>query len=232
MARHRGLSWRSLSFTARLAKQPREIGRRTDRIDLHTHFRTRPMGSQNAGEAKVAQRPAGCRERSTNRTPPAHDRHRHQSRRGVASRRHVTTIEQTLYDAFGQPFVTQLYAPLSTYHVVLEAAPQYQQDVSALSRLYVHGASGKMIPISQFAALKPAPGIISVNHQGQFAAVVLSFNLSPGVSLGNAVQNIQQAETEIGKPASAPRRRRGRRTHRLASADPVHHSRYLSLFGP
>jgi multidrug efflux pump subunit AcrB len=58
----------------------------------------------------------------------------------------VTTIEQTLYDAFGQPFVTQLYAPLKTY-------PQYQQDVSALSRLYVHGAAGKMIPISQFAAL-------------------------------------------------------------------------------
>jgi multidrug efflux pump subunit AcrB len=120
------------------------------------------------------------------------------SRLGV----NVATIEQTLYDAFGQPFVTQLYAPLNTYHVVLEVAPQYQQDVSALSRLYVHGAAGKMIPISQFATLKPTPGIISVNHQGQFPAVTLSFNLSSGVSLGDAVQSIQQAETEIGKPAT------------------------------
>jgi hydrophobe/amphiphile efflux-1 (HAE1) family protein len=120
------------------------------------------------------------------------------SRLGV----NVTTIEQTLYDAFGQPFVTQLYASLNTYHVILEVEPRYQQDVSALSRLYVHGAAGKMIPISQFAKLKPTPGIISVNHQGQFPAVTLSFNLSPGVSLGSAVQSIQQAETEIGKPAT------------------------------
>jgi hydrophobe/amphiphile efflux-1 (HAE1) family protein len=119
------------------------------------------------------------------------------SRLGV----NITTIEQTLYDAFGQPFVTQLYAPLNTYHVVLEVAPQYQQDVSALSRLYVRGTAG-MIPISQFAALKPTPGTISVNHQGQFPAVTLSFNLSPDVSLGNAVESIQRAENEIGKPAT------------------------------
>jgi hydrophobe/amphiphile efflux-1 (HAE1) family protein len=119
------------------------------------------------------------------------------SRLGV----NITTIEQTLYDAFGQPFVTQLYAPLNTYHVILEVAPQYQRDVSALSRLYVRGTAG-MIPISQFAALKPTPGTISVNHQGQFPAVTLSFNLSPGVSLGNAVESIQRAENEIGKPAT------------------------------
>ena len=119
------------------------------------------------------------------------------SRLGV----NITTIEQTLYDAFGQPFVTQLYAPLNTYHVVLEVAPQYQRDVSALTRLYVRGTAG-MIPISQFAKLKPTPGTISVNHQGQFPAVTLSFNLSPGVSLGSAVESIQQAEKELGKPAT------------------------------
>jgi hydrophobe/amphiphile efflux-1 (HAE1) family protein len=119
------------------------------------------------------------------------------SRLGV----NITTIEQTLYDAFGQPFVTQLYAPLNTYHVVLEVELKYQQDVSALSRLYVRGTAG-MIPISQFAAFKPTPGIISVNHQGQFPAVTLSFNLAPGVSLGNAVESIQRAENEIGKPAT------------------------------
>jgi multidrug efflux pump subunit AcrB len=112
----------------------------------------------------------------------------------------VTTIEQTLYDAFGQPFVTQLYAPLNTYHVLLEVAPEYQQDVSALSRLYVHGAAGKMIPISQFATFKHVSTGISVNHQGQFPAVTLSFNLAPNESLGTAVQAIQQAETTLGVP--------------------------------
>ena len=112
----------------------------------------------------------------------------------------VTTIEQTLYDAFGQPFVTQLYAPLNTYHVIMEVEPEYQQDVSALSRLYVHGAAGKMIPISQFATLKQVPATLSVNHQGQFPAVTLSFNLAPNMSLGGAVQAIQQAEQDLGKP--------------------------------
>jgi hydrophobe/amphiphile efflux-1 (HAE1) family protein len=112
----------------------------------------------------------------------------------------VTTIEQTLYDAFGQPFAAQLYAPLNTYHVILEVAPEYQQDVSALSRLYVHGATGKMIPISQFATLKAVPALISVNHQGQFPAVTLSFNLAPNASLGAAVGQIQHAEQELGKP--------------------------------
>ena len=112
----------------------------------------------------------------------------------------VTTIEQTLYDAFGQPFVTQLFAPLNTYHIVMEVAPQYQQDVSALSRLYVHGAAGKMIPISQFATFQHVPTAISVNHQGQFPAVTLSFNLAPNVSLGQAVQEVQQAEKTLGVP--------------------------------
>ena len=112
----------------------------------------------------------------------------------------VTTIEQTLYDAFGQPFAAQLYAPLNTYHVILEVAPEYQQDVSALSRLYVHGATGKMIPISQFATLKAVPALISVNHQGQFPAVTLSFNLAPDASLGAAVEQIQHAEQELRKP--------------------------------
>ena len=112
----------------------------------------------------------------------------------------VTTIQQTLYDAFGQPFITQLYGPLNTYHVVLEVAPQYQTDVSALSRIYVHGAGGQLIPLSQFATLEPTQATIAVNHQGQFPAVTLSFNLAPGVSLGQAVDAIGKAATAIGKP--------------------------------
>ncbi len=112
----------------------------------------------------------------------------------------VTTIQQTLYNAFGQPFITQLYGPLNTYHVLMEVAPQYQTDVSALSRIYVSGAGGRLIPLSQFATLEPTPTTLSVNHQGQFPSVTLSFNLAPGVSLGDAVEAIQKAETELGKP--------------------------------
>ena len=111
----------------------------------------------------------------------------------------ITTIEQTLYDAFGKPFIAQLYGPLNTYHIIIQVAPRYQQDVSALTRLYVQGPSG-MIPMSQFAKFTPAPATISVNHQGQFPAVTLSFNLRPGVSLGQAVSTIQQATKTMGIP--------------------------------
>src|SRR5262249_44963447 len=110
-------------------------------------------------------------------------------------------IASTLYGAFGQRYVTQIYAPLNTYHVVMELAPEYQQDVSALSRLYVHGSGGQLIPISEFAPMVPMPTTSSVNHQGQFPAVTLSFNLAPGTSLGEAVSRIQQqASQQIGLP--------------------------------
>jgi len=118
------------------------------------------------------------------------------SRLGV----NISTIQQTLSNAYGQAFVTQIYAPLNTYHVVLEVEPRFQQDLSALSRLYVHGAGTAMIPVSQFAKFKPVPGTIAVNHQGQFPAVTMSFNLAPGASLGQAVEAIQQIENDIKKP--------------------------------
>ncbi len=109
-------------------------------------------------------------------------------------------IESTLYGAFGQRYVTQIYAPLNTYHVVMELAPEYQQDISALSRLYVHGSGGQLIPVSQFARMTPMTTTSSVNHQGQFPAVTLSFNLAPGTALGDAVSQIQQAAQQIGLP--------------------------------
>jgi hydrophobe/amphiphile efflux-1 (HAE1) family protein len=109
-------------------------------------------------------------------------------------------IESTLYDAFGQRYVTQIYGQLNTYHIVLEVAPAYQQDVSALSRIYVHSAGGQLVPLSQFARLVPTTTAVSVNHQGQFPAVTLSFNLAPGTSLGEAVDRINQATAEMGLP--------------------------------
>ena len=96
----------------------------------------------------------------------------------------VTTIQQTLYDAFGQPYITQLYGPLNTYHVLLEVAPRYQTDVSALTRIYVHGSGGTLIPLSQIATLEPVAATLAINHQGQFPSVTLSFNLAPGYPLG------------------------------------------------
>jgi multidrug efflux pump subunit AcrB len=124
--------------------------------------------------------------------------------RDVAARLgvNVTTIQQTLYDAFGQPYVTQLYGATDTYHVVLEVAPQYQTDVAALSRIYVRGSGGKLIPVSQFATLERKPTPITVNHQGQIPAVTLSFNLAPGVSLGQAVQAVETAVNSLGTPAT------------------------------
>jgi len=109
-------------------------------------------------------------------------------------------IESTLYDAFGQRYVTQIYGALNTYHVVMEVAPQYQQDMSALSRIYVHGTGGALVPMSQFADFVPGSTTIAVNHQGQFPAVTLSFNLAQGTSLGDAVGRINQATRQIGLP--------------------------------
>ncbi|HTZ38417.1 MAG TPA: efflux RND transporter permease subunit [Stellaceae bacterium] len=121
--------------------------------------------------------------------------------RDTASRLGInpTSIETALYNAFGQRYVTQIYAPLNTYHVVLEVAPQYQEDPSALSRLYVHGTSG-LVPLSEFARMVPMTTTIAVNHQGQFPAVTISFNLAPGAALGQAVDQINRAAQQIGLP--------------------------------
>ena len=118
------------------------------------------------------------------------------SRLGV----NISEIQQTLSDAYGQAYVTQIYAPLNTYHVVIEVEPRFQQDLTALSKLYVHGTGQAMVPVGQFAHAKRIPGTVAVNHQGQFPAVTLSFNLAPGVSLGRAVEAIQAIERDIHKP--------------------------------
>ena len=91
---------------------------------------------------------------------------------------------------------------MNTFHIILEVAPQYQQDVSALSRLYVHGAAAEMIPISQFAKLEPTPAAVSVNHQGQFPSVTLSFNLRPGVLARAGRRNDRAGGKRDWKPAT------------------------------
>jgi multidrug efflux pump len=110
------------------------------------------------------------------------------------------TIDDTLYDAFGQRQVSTIYSQLNQYRVILEAQPQFQNSPEDLTKLYVKSTTGQMIPFSAFARISSQTAPLTILHQGQFPAVTLSFNLSPGHSLGAAVKAIQQAEKDIGLP--------------------------------
>jgi multidrug efflux pump len=114
----------------------------------------------------------------------------------------MSTIDNTLSDAFGQRQVSTIYKGLNQYHVVLEVMPSAQQDPAALKSIYVPAASGSLVPLSAFAHYEPSNTALSVNHQGIFPAITLSFNLAPGASLGPAVQHIEAATREIGVPAT------------------------------
>jgi multidrug efflux pump len=120
------------------------------------------------------------------------------SRLGIAA----ADIDSVLYDAFGQRFVSTIYEPLNQYHVVMEVAPEYQQSPETLENTYVRSSNGSMVPLSAFAHFGPANTSLAVNHQGQWPAVTISFNLAPGVSLGQATQAIEQAEHSIDFPAT------------------------------
>jgi len=109
-------------------------------------------------------------------------------------------IDDTLYDAFGQRQVAILYTPLNQYHVVMEVAPQYWQDPATLHDIYVRSRTGSQVPLSAVARFEPTNTILSVNHQGQFPGVTLSFAIAPGLSLGDAVAAIERAMNEIGLP--------------------------------
>jgi len=110
-------------------------------------------------------------------------------------------IDDTLYDAFGQRQVSIMYTPLNQYHVVMEVAPRYWQDSSTLHDIYVRSTTGAQVPLSAVARYEPTNTLLSVNHQGQFPGVTLSFNLALGVSLGEAVQAIEKSIQEISLPA-------------------------------
>jgi multidrug efflux pump len=111
-------------------------------------------------------------------------------------------IDDTLYDAFGQRLVSTMFTQLNQYHVVLEVANSFRNHPNDLSNIYVHSASGSQVPLSSFAHIEQTTTPLTVNHQGQFPVVTLSFNLPEGESLGHAVEDIHRAEQEIGLPAS------------------------------
>ena len=124
--------------------------------------------------------------------------------RDTASRLGITPqmIDDALYDAFGQRQVSTMYTQLNQYHVVMEVAPQFLQSPETLRDIYVRSANGAQVPLSTFTHFAPNTTALAVNHQGQFPAVTLSFNLAPGMALGDAVDAIAAAQREIGMPAS------------------------------
>ncbi|MBB5318128.1 efflux RND transporter permease subunit [Tunturibacter empetritectus] len=123
--------------------------------------------------------------------------------RATASRLGVSplTIDSTLSDAFAQTQVSTTYMPLNQYHVVMEVAPQFQEDPDALKSIYVKSTTGAMVPLSAVTHFEAQRIPLAVNHQGQSPATTLSFNLAPGASLSQATQAIQQARVDIGMPS-------------------------------
>ena len=113
-------------------------------------------------------------------------------------------IDQTLYDAFGQRQVAQFFTQLNSYHIILEVTPQLQSDPNTLARLYVKSPlTSQQVPLSTFARFDTHHvSYLSINHQGQFPSVTLSFNLAPGAALGDAVDAIGKVTAEIRMPAS------------------------------
>jgi multidrug efflux pump len=112
------------------------------------------------------------------------------------------TIDDTLYDAFGQRQVSTIFTQLNQYHVILEVSPEFQQNPDALKQIYVHSTTGAQVPLSAFTQYSSEMTPIAVDHQGQFPVVTLSFNLAQGVSLGQAVDAIKAAQQDIGLPVS------------------------------
>jgi len=120
------------------------------------------------------------------------------SRLGVS----LAAIDNTLYDAFGQRQVSTIYTDYNQHHVVLEADPLLQLEPSSLEKIYVRSVNGQQVPLSSLARFEPSNTSLSVNHQSQFPVVTLSFNLAPGVALGQATDIIHKVTSELHLPSS------------------------------
>jgi HAE1 family hydrophobic/amphiphilic exporter-1 len=111
-------------------------------------------------------------------------------------------IENALYSAYGSRQVSTIYSPINQYWVIMEVLPEYQNDASALSQLYIRSSTGKLAPLQAVANIKRGVGPLTVNHFGQLPSVTVSFNLAPGVSLGTAVDAVNKMLAEIRLPAT------------------------------
>jgi multidrug efflux pump len=124
--------------------------------------------------------------------------------RDAASRLGITAsaIDQVLYDAFGQREVSTMYTALNQYFVVMEVDPQYQRSPDALNGIFIKSSTGSMVPLAAIAHFEQQRTALQVNHQGQYPAVTLSFNLAPNVALGDAVTALEQVQREMNMPTS------------------------------
>jgi len=120
------------------------------------------------------------------------------ARLGVAA----ADIDSALYDAFGQRQVSVMYRQLNQYHVVMEVAPEFAHSEDALQTIYIRARNGTVVPLTALAHFGPSNTALAVNHQGQYPSVTISFNLAPGVALGDATKVIEEAERGIGFPAT------------------------------
>jgi multidrug efflux pump len=124
--------------------------------------------------------------------------------RDTASRVGLTMqdVDNVLYDAFGQRQVSTMYTGLNQYYVVMEVDPRYQRDPDALRNIYLRSSSGSNVPLSAIAHFERRRTSLAVNHSGQYPSVTLTFNLAPGVALGQAVAALNRAEQAMGMPSS------------------------------
>ncbi|MDR0238925.1 MAG: efflux RND transporter permease subunit, partial [Deltaproteobacteria bacterium] len=122
--------------------------------------------------------------------------------RDAASRLGISAavMDSVLYGAFGQSQVSINYTLLNQYHVIMAVAPQYWQSPASLADIYIRAGGGKMTPLAAITRVELAPASLSVNHQGQFPSVTLSFNLPIGTSLGQAVDAVQESAYRLGLP--------------------------------
>lgn len=114
----------------------------------------------------------------------------------------IEAVRSALYSAFGERQVSTIYLPTDNYQVIMEVAPEAKQDESAVANLYVRASTGALVPLSAFTTVERTVGPTSINHVGQLQAVTVSFNLAPGVALGDATAKIDKAREAIQMPAS------------------------------
>ncbi len=111
-------------------------------------------------------------------------------------------VRETLYNAFGNSQVASLYMPSNDYAIILEVGPEFQETPEDIGKLYVRGAEGKVVPLATIATITRGIAPLSINHQGQLPAVTITFNLAPGIALGQGVEHIRAMQKELGMPDS------------------------------
>ncbi len=114
----------------------------------------------------------------------------------------IATIDNTLYDAFGQRPVSTMYKSLNQYRVVMQVSPEFSQNPESIRHIFVRGRGNEQIPLSTLFQQTATNAALTANHSGQFPSVTISFNLAPGTSLGEVVPKVEQAARELGLPQS------------------------------